>query len=145
MQAICLEGQKLDENYVFSYYIYQGWPTSQMPRAAFLAVFQQQAISYTQGIMIALASPHLLLIPILCLARIVVYRPVSSVCNDIAIGADGLGFVAWAVWAKVDKVSPPLRHFFEFEAVLPKVLKFMRTLVLPRRKAAEIITQMVEW
>ena len=94
-----------------------------MPRAAFLAVFQQRAISYTQGIMIALASPHLLLILMLCLARLVVYRPVSSVCNDIAIVADGLGFVAWAVWVKVDKVSPPLRHFFEFEAVLPKVRK----------------------
>ena len=102
-----------------------------MPRAAFLAVFQQRAISYTQGIMIALASPHLLLILMLCLARLIVYRPVSSVCNDIAIGADGVGFVAWAVWVKVDKVSPPLQ--------------VMRTLVLPRHKAAEIITQMVEW
>ena len=68
-----------------------------MPRAAFLAVFQQRAISYTQGIMIALASPHLLLILMLCLARLIVYRPVSSVCNDIAIGADGVGFVAWAL------------------------------------------------
>ena len=103
--------------------IEQGWPTSQMPRAAFLAVFQQRAISYTQGIMIALASPHLLSILMLCLARLVVYRPVSSVCNDIAIGANGPGFVAWAVWVKVDKVSPQLRHFFGFEAVLPKVRK----------------------
>ena len=99
--------------------IYQGWPTSQMPRAAFLAVFQQTAISYTQGIMIALASPYLLLIHMLCLARLIVYRPVSSVCNGIAIGAGGLAFVARAVWVKVNKVPPPLRYFFKFEAVLP--------------------------
>ena len=77
-------------------------------------------MSYMQGLMIA--SPYLLLIDMLCLAGLVVYRPVSSVCDDIAIGADGLGFVAWAIWVKVDKVSPPLRCFFEFEAVLPKVL-----------------------
>ena len=94
-----------------------------MPRAAFPAVFQQRAIPYTQGIMIALASPYLLMIRMLCLVRLVVYRPVSSVGKDITIGADGLGFIAWAVWVKVDKVSPPLRYFFEFEAVLPKVRK----------------------
>ena len=103
--------------------IAQGWPTSQMPRAAFLAVFQQRAISYTQGIMIALALPYLLLMHMLCLARLIVYRLVSSVCNGIAIGAGGLAFVARAVWVKVNKVSPPLQYFFKFEAVLPKVLK----------------------
>ena len=93
---------------VFVYQYIPGCSTSQMPRAAFLAVFQQRAISYMEGIMIALASPHHLLILMLCLARLVVYRPVSSVCNDIAIGVDCVGFVAWAVWVKVDKMSPPL-------------------------------------
>ena len=43
-----------------------------MPRAAFLAVFQQRAISSTQGIIIALASPFLLLMHVLCLARLAV-------------------------------------------------------------------------
>ena len=41
-----------------------------------------------------------LIIPLIdtrfCLARLVAYQPVSSVNNDIVIGASGLRFVAWA-------------------------------------------------
>ena len=117
-----------------------------MPRAAFLVVVSAKShvihARDNDRITIPLIDRQL---DMLCLAGLVVYRPVSSVCDDIANGADGLGFVAWAIWVKVDKVSPPLRCFFKFEAVLPKVLQVIRTLVLPRRKAAEIITQMVEW
>ena len=99
----------------------QGWPTSQMPRAAFLVV-----VSAKSHVIHARDNDRNTIPPIdrqldmLCLAGLVVYRLVSSVCDDI--GADGLGFVAWAIWVKVNKVSPPLRCFFKFEAVLPKVL-----------------------
>ena len=67
----------------------QGWPTSQMLRATFLSVFWRRAISYTR-------DNDRITIPLkyFCLARLVVYRPVSSVGNDIAIGASCLGFVA---------------------------------------------------
>ena len=117
-----------------------------MPRAAFLVV-----VSAKNHVIHARDNDHITIplidrqLDMLCLAGLVVYQAVSSVCDDIAIGADGLGFVAWAIWVKVDKVSPLLRCFFKFEAVSPKVLEVIRTLVLPRRKAAEIITQMVEW
>ena len=94
-----------------------------MPRAAFLVVVPAKShvihARHNDRITIPLIDRQL---DMLCLAGLVVYRPVSSVCDDIAIGADGLGFVAWAIWVKVDKVSPPLRCFFKFEAVLPKVL-----------------------
>ena len=90
-----------------------------MPRAAFLVVVSAKShvihARDNDRITILLIDRQL---DMLCLAGLVVYRPVSS----IAIGADGLGFVAWAIWVKVDKVSPPLRCFFKFEAVLPKVL-----------------------
>ena len=85
--------------------LYQGWPTSQMLRATFFSVFQQRAISYSRDIdCISITIP----LPLIdtctyCLARLVVYRPVSSVGNNIANGAEGLGFNPWAV--KADSVA----------------------------------------
>ena len=80
---------------IFSIPLELGWPTSQMLRATFLSVFQQKAISYTRNNDHINITAPLTGTQCFYLVRLVVYRPVSSVGNGIAIDTDGLGFAAW--------------------------------------------------
>ena len=73
-----------------------------------------------------------------------VYRPVSLVSNDIAIGASGLEFVVWASQSE-HSVATAAMFLRVRSCVAQSPYRYViRTLVLPRRKAAEITAQMAE-
>ena len=73
-----------------------------------------------------------------------VYRPVSLIGNDIAIGVSGLGFVVWASQSE-HSVATAAMFLRNRSCVAQSPYRYViRTLVLPRRKAAEITAQMAE-
>ena len=105
-----------------------------MLRATFFSVFQQRAISYSRdndriNITVPLNDTQYF-----CLAKLVVYRTVSSVGNDIAIGASGLGFLAWASQSG---------HSVTTAATLLRTWELCCAGAKPRRWAPPLITRLV--
>ena len=108
--------------------LYQGWPTSQMLRAfLFFLYFSEKSILHARDNDRINITIPLIGTQYFCSARFVVYRPVSSIGNDLlSVRAGGQGFVARA---------GPRRHSVAIAAMVLQTSKQCCAGAKPRRWA----------